>query len=77
MSCIAQVCSLFLSILSQVSSCLCFVDCDLVLSCLGIRGKMPSGTSFYIDTMRSITTAMRKTNVKRIIAMSSWGTYRK
>ncbi|KAF6019811.1 hypothetical protein EB796_021901 [Bugula neritina] len=51
-------------------------DCDLVLSCLGIRGKMPSGTSFYIDTMRSITTAMRKTNVKRMIAMSSWGTYR-
>ena len=46
-----------------------------MISCIGARGKIAKGTSLYLDTMKAITTAMRDLCVKRLIAMTSWGTY--
>ncbi|OWF39248.1 divinyl chlorophyllide a 8-vinyl-reductase, chloroplastic-like [Mizuhopecten yessoensis] len=51
-------------------------ECDAVISCLGCNagflGRTP--TTFYSDSMTSLTTAMRAVNKTRIVCMSSWCT---
>jgi putative NADH-flavin reductase len=50
-------------------------DSDAVVSCLGGSASLFGWTkcTLYTDSMRSIVGAMRKSGVKRLIAMSSWG----
>ncbi|XP_062602721.1 LOW QUALITY PROTEIN: uncharacterized protein LOC134264440 [Saccostrea cucullata] len=55
-----------------------FGGCDAVVSCLGEGGGGGSlfgrnKCTLYTDSIRSIVGAMRKSGVKRLIAMSSWG----
>lgn len=53
-----------------------FKDSDAVVSCLGGRASLFGWTpsTLYTDSMRSIVRAMRKSGVKRLIAISAWGT---
>jgi len=46
------------------------------MSCLGMRNDSKEKT-FYTDSMKSIVTAMREVKLKRLVCMTSWGTYRK
>ncbi|XP_033761214.1 flavin reductase (NADPH)-like [Pecten maximus] len=52
-------------------------ECDAVISCLGTprQGFLGwSKVSFYTDTMKSIVSAMRKSNTKRLVCLTSIGT---
>lgn len=46
---------------------------DAVLSALGSRAGMFTPCSLYTDSITSITGAMRKANVKRLVCVTSWG----
>ena len=48
---------------------------DAVVSCIGGRASLFGWTpcSLYIDSMKSIVGAMRKSGMNRLIAMTSWG----
>ncbi|XP_048747517.2 flavin reductase (NADPH)-like [Ostrea edulis] len=50
-------------------------DSDAVVSCLGGTASLFGWTkcTLYTDSMRSIVGAMRRSGVKRLIAMSAWG----
>lgn len=49
-------------------------DCDAVASCLGAPFTLFSDTTFYEDSMKSIISGMRKSNVKRLTCITSWCT---
>lgn len=51
-------------------------DSDAVVSCLGGRASLFGWTpsTLYTDSMKSIVGAMRRSGVKRLVAISSWGT---
>lgn len=53
-----------------------FKDSDAVVSCLGGRASLFGWTpsTLYTDSMKSIVGAMRRSGVKRLIAVSAWGT---
>lgn len=53
-----------------------FKDSDAVVSCLGGQGSLFGWTpsTLYTDSMKSIVGAMRRSGVKRLIAVSAWGT---
>jgi putative NADH-flavin reductase len=50
-------------------------DSDAVVSCLGGSASLFGWTkcTLYTDSMMSIVGAMRKSGVKRLVAMSAWG----
>ncbi len=51
--------------------------CDAVISCLGIGlhpTKIHNPDKIYRRSIETITAAMRRTNVKRLVCMSSWYT---
>lgn len=50
---------------------------DCVLSALGVRGICIFKVTFYLDSMKSITAAMRKANLKRLICVTSFYSKRK
>ncbi len=45
---------------------------DAVLSALGIPGIKLFKISFYLDSIKSITDAMKKANLKRLVCMTSF-----
>ncbi|XP_053107825.1 uncharacterized protein LOC128325934 isoform X2 [Hemicordylus capensis] len=47
---------------------------DAILSCLGFPYRIFSSISGYTDSMKAITAAGRRSNVKHIIVMTSWFT---
>lgn len=52
-----------------------FAGQDAVISCLGqTTGGWLEDTTFYSDSMKAIVTAMKKSGVKRLLVISSWGT---
>lgn len=53
-----------------------FKDSDAVVSCLGGQASLFGWTpsTLYTDSMKSIVGAMRRSGVKRLIAVSAWGT---
>jgi hypothetical protein len=48
--------------------------CIAVLSALGQHGLQISSMTFYEDSMKSIVSAMRNANIKRLICMTSFYT---
>ncbi|ESO92950.1 hypothetical protein LOTGIDRAFT_145414 [Lottia gigantea] len=48
-------------------------NCDVVMSCLGARGTFMKEVQLYSSSTRVIVSAMRKTNVKRFLCLTSWG----
>ncbi|XP_071819392.1 flavin reductase (NADPH)-like [Apostichopus japonicus] len=48
-----------------------FQGCDAVLSCIGTRTYR---TTIYSDSIKSITEAMKKAGVSRLLAITSWCT---
>ncbi|XP_038049261.1 oxidoreductase aflX-like [Patiria miniata] len=52
-----------------------FVDCDAIFSCLGRSTSYTRlESTFYCDTMKVITQAMREAEIKRLVCMTSWAT---
>ncbi|XP_060683636.1 flavin reductase (NADPH)-like [Hemiscyllium ocellatum] len=51
-----------------------FNDQDVIMCCLGFPIRLFSGHTEYTESMKAIIPAMRKAEVTRIIAMSSWYT---
>ncbi|XP_060079347.1 uncharacterized protein LOC132558765 [Ylistrum balloti] len=52
---------------------------DAVVSCLGTRKQalfQRSRTTFYTESLQSIVEAMRMSETKRLVCLSSWGTKR-
>ncbi|XP_068690388.1 flavin reductase (NADPH)-like [Montipora foliosa] len=48
---------------------------DAVVSCLGVHGSsLFRPTKLYSETMRSITSAMERSNLQRIVSVTSWAT---
>lgn len=47
---------------------------DAVLSALGVAGLQIYAMTFYEDSMKSIVTAMRNANVKRLICVTAFYT---
>jgi hypothetical protein len=48
--------------------------CIAVLSALGQHGLQISAMTFYEDSIKSIVSAMRNANIKRLICMTSFYT---
>ncbi|XP_067936146.1 flavin reductase (NADPH)-like isoform X1 [Watersipora subatra] len=48
--------------------------CNAVISCLGTRANNKE-PPLYLNTMQVIVKAMREKEIKRIVTMTSWGTY--
>ncbi|XP_058968375.1 flavin reductase (NADPH) [Pocillopora verrucosa] len=50
-------------------------DKDAVLSCLGAHGtSVFKHTTLYSESMKSISAAMERSNVDRLVCVTSWGT---
>lgn len=50
-----------------------FDGCEAVMSCVG-AGTLRN-VSVYSESIKCIVAAMRETNIKRLIAMTSWGSF--
>ena len=63
------------NIFSEDELAAAFTDHEAVISCLGTEQKYPwQRLTFYEDTIKPIVGAMRKTNIKKLLYMTSCGT---